>query len=704
MDNMPTRSGQVSEELQHLLELPQDFGIIEENIDRFARAAYPHEKWAEGATIATEFLEGKQFSDDERAKLKREGRPIVEKNHIKPLFNVLMGYQRQNRYELKFMPGNDGSGSQDIAEAISATAKQIAERNQQEWVDSQVFQDGLTTGRGFWDCRLDFTHNGLGEVKLACKDPFSILVDPEADSYDPNNTEGGWNSVVETKWLSPADIFQLYGQETYETVIDYANIGMPAASTDYAYDGMVHTAPERYFGLDYFLSDRYSHNIGLYSSPYNHINHYRKLVRVLDCQHRKLKRVKYFYDLETGGQAIIPDVFTREQIARIIEWVRLRGIPLDIREGHKRMVRWTVTAGNRVLWDKWSPYGDKMTIIPYFPYFRRGKTRGFIDDLIDPQREINKRASAMLHVIMTTANSGWMWEEGALREDQERQLESWGSRPGIHVKYNEGFNAPQKIEPSAAPVAFQRLIVDSLNDLKMISGVNDSALGNIDKVQSGRAIQARQRQTIVGAEPYFDNFSRSRELLGRMELFLIQSFYNEPRIVRAQAGSGADEQMIINARNAAGEIINNVGVGNYEVAIEEAPVSATFLQGQFQELLELMESGVPIPWDIAIELSSMPNKQDIIRRIKEEREMAAAGPLMQNFMQRSQMGIPMEAPLPPIAVPEQFTAGAPAMAQPNPGMMPMAPFQQGVMPQQPMIPQQPQPAGPQAAAFPATPQ
>lgn len=685
-----------------LLDLPQDFDIIEENIDRFARAAYPHEMWAEGATIATEFLEGKQFSDAEREKLKREGRPIVEKNHIAPIFRILMGYQRQNRYELKYMPGNDGSGSQDIAEALTATAKQISERNQQEWIDSQVFQDGLTTGRGFWDARLDFTHNGLGEVKLTHKDPFSILIDPEADSYNPNNTEGGWQYYVETKWLSPADIFLLFNYDAYEKVVDYAHIGMPAAATDYAYDGLFRTAPERYFGLDYFLSDRYSHSIGLYTSPFNHINQYRKLVRVLDTQHRKLKKVKYFYDLETGGEAVIPEVFSREQIARIVQWVRLNNIPLDIREGYKKMVRNTITAGNRVLWDKWSPYGDKMSLIPFFPYFRRGKTRGMIDDLIDPQREINKRASAMLHVIMTTANSGWMWEEGALTEDQERALEQWGARPGVHVKYREGFNAPQKIEPSAAPMSFQKIVMDSKDDLKFISGVNDSALGNLDRVQSGRAIQARQRQTILGSETYFDNFSRSRELLGRQILYLVQSFYNEPRIVRSQVGKGTDEQIIINAQNAAGEIINNVSLGNYEVAIEEAPVSATFLQGQFQELLELMEKGVPIPWDVAIELSTMPNKEEIIRRIKEEHRLAGNQQLLQNLAMRSQMGVPPEMPLPPVAVPGQFTQ---QVQQPNPNMAPMQPFmQQAMAAQGPQPIQQQVPQGASSAAFPATPQ
>ena len=41
-----------------------------------------------------------------------------------------------------------------------------------------------------------------------------------------------------------------------------------------------------------------------------------------------------------------------------------------------------------------------------------------VEDLIDPQMEINKRRSNMLHILTTMAHSGWMWEKGALDEEQ----------------------------------------------------------------------------------------------------------------------------------------------------------------------------------------------------------------------------------------------------------------------------------------------
>jgi hypothetical protein len=387
------------------LELPTDYALIEEQIDRWVRAADAHEAWAKIATECTNFLEGQQWTEREKQILQAEGRPISTKNKLGALMRIMQGYQRQNRYEAKFLPGNDGSGSAETAKLINAVSAQIDEINQSDNKDSQMFQDGLTTGRGFIDSRLSFTTNRMGQILEKCKDPFTILLDPESDDYDPNEPEGGWGFFLENRWMSPLDIYMMYGNEAFDAIWQHMghNPQMPYGNTDQARDI---TTPEAFFGLDHFAADSFSSRMSLQASPWQHINTQRKLVRVLDCQHRQLKRVKYFVDMETGDEKVIPDEMPRETMNRIQEWCMQRNIPIRLHEGLKKQVRWTVTAGDRVLWDKWSPYGNMMTIVPYFPYFRRGKTRGVLEDLLDPQREINKRSAAMTHIIMTTANSG----------------------------------------------------------------------------------------------------------------------------------------------------------------------------------------------------------------------------------------------------------------------------------------------------------
>jgi hypothetical protein len=210
--------------------------------------------------------------------------------------------------------------------------------------------------------------------------------------------------------------------------------------------------------------------------------------------------------------------------------------------------------------------------------------------------------------------------------------------------------------------------------LKEIAGLNDSALGQLDRVQSGRAIQARQKQAIIGAEMYFDNFSRSKELVARQEISVVQKFYTEPRIIRIRSGQGGQPQeTVINRMEAAGSIVNNISMGSYDVAIDQAPISATFLQGQFQEALELLEKGIPIPPDILIELSSMPNKESVKKRIDEQRLLEDNARRLEALGLAGQVGLPPGAPVPPVVV----DGGPPVVTAPAgmaPQTLPSAPL------------------------------
>jgi hypothetical protein len=636
--------------VEQLLNMPKGYDVVEGQHDRWSRAAPGHETWAEQAKTCTDFFEGNQWTEAEINTLKEEGRPKVTKNKIRPIMRLLMGYFAQHRYDIKALPGNDGTGSGDIADLLTATFKQIAEQNNTDWNDAQVFQDGLIAGRGFWDIRLDFTRNRLGEAKEIVLDPFNVYIDPEADSYDPNGTGGqsSWKYVMANKWMSIIDIFRLYGN------LPAAEVGLNVPSVPIGNDGYrgakaYDISPSRWFGLENYLYEEFEAGLRGGGNVFDHLNRQRKLFRVLDCQHRHLKKVNFFVDLATGAEKIIPDGTPREKIQRVLEYSKLRNIPVDVGTDYKEVIRWTVTAGDRVLFDKWSPY-DGYTIVPYFPYFRRGKTQSPIEDLLDPQREINKRAAAFLHIIMSTANSGWVWEKGALSDEMRETLEQQGARPGLHIEYETGANAPQRIAPQVAPMAIRQLEDDATRDLKEISSVNDSALGQLDKVQSGIAVQARQQQAVIGAETYYDNFARSRELKGGRYLEIVQDYYSEPRLVRIRHGNGTTEDKMINTRNAAGMVENNVTMGRYMIAVDKTPVSATFQQAQFEDAKALVGLGVPVPPDILVDMSAVSNKDEIKQRLAEARETEMNNQAIQNLATRAQAGLPLDQPLPPIVV------------------------------------------------------
>lgn len=633
--------------VEFLLNLPQNQDVIEAQLDRWSAALPGHKHWADTARTCQKFLEGEQWTPEKIAQFASEGLPHVTLNHIKPLVFLVLGFYRQNRYETRLFPASDSQSAADVADLLTATLKQIHESNNSAWIDSQVFQDGIVTGRAFWDNRLDFENNKLGEVRETSEDPFSVIIDPEAEAYDPASQNMGWGYVMKTRWMSPRELFLLYGVRAATNVLTMDKFE-PVIGGTYREEFNEAYYNSKTFGLN-ILEDRW--NTQNETMPQSHINRDKRLVRVLECQHVQLKLVKSLSDPVTGQEIILDSTVDREKVQRLLEFAQLAGMPeVRVEQSLRRMVRWTVTAADRLLYDEWSPYGKHMTITPYFPYFRRGVTRGMVHDLIEPQREINQRRSARLHAVVTAVNGGWMYQKGALDDLNKQVLEQMGSTPGVIIEYQPQQPPPVRIESSPTPYAQKELELDTAQDLKYIANINDSALGNIDKVQSGRAIQARQQQALVGTEIYFDNFRYSRELKARVQLAIIQKYYTEERLIRLRGQDNKSEEYTINQRDAAGRILNDISVGTYDVTVDEQPSSAAHLQSQFNELFDMYQAQVPIPADILIKYSSLPDKQEIVRRMQEERDIQMQGALMENIIQRLQAGIPMDQPLPPIVV------------------------------------------------------
>jgi len=636
----------------------QDQNVVDLQIDRWDRCVQSHRSWQQMATLCTQMVEGEQWSSEDRAKLEEEGRPPITLNKINPLRRLLTGYFRQNQYDLRYLPG--ATGNDESARALTHVSKQISEANQSPWNEGEVFNDGLTTARGYFDVRIDFAENLHGVVKETVLDPFSVYPDPEGSAYDPSS----WQFVMISRWLSWESVQAIFGKGAAEMVdtmgMASSRMGMPMAGS-----GMEEISPERWFALTNYMSgsDNLVYLPNRIGGPWDWIDRKRKLIRVVECQHYMVEQALHFVDPVTGDKKPIPTHWDRDRIMRALDYWMMQGVQLSVMKMPWRRVRHTFTAADIVLYDKFT-HDRSFTVIPYFPYFRRGKTRGFVEDLIDPQRELNKRRSAFLHIISTMANSGWMYEEGALDPDQEQHLEEEGARPGVHIKYKHGRQKPERIQPAAPPMAIERAEKMATSDLKEISGINDSALGNLDRVQSGRAIISRQRQSIVGAEEYFHNFSRTRELRGRKYLELIQLYYTEERLIRVRGEGGQNEggdyvDMVINQRTPEGRVVNMVAVGDYNVAVDEAPLSATFEDQEFDDIVTMVkELGVPIPPDIIVEASSVGKKRIIVEAI------------------RAQMGIPAAGQIPGGSSPGASTppiAGGPPVPLPAPGGVPLAP-------------------------------
>jgi len=487
-----------------------------------------------------------------------------------------------------------------------------------DWVEQQVFADGLIMdGRGYFDVRMDFSDHVEGEIRITAKDPLDILIDPDAKDADPKT----WNEVFETKWMTLDEISELYGKKKAERLLFVAENGMSFGPDSVEYQ-------ETRFGDTQTNDDYFGAGVPG-DEEYRNV----KALRVVERQHKKLTRVTFFVDPNTGDQRQAPDAWSEAKVKKFAKQHQLSLMSKVIRK-----VRWTVTCDKVVLHDDWSPYND-FTIIPFFCYFRRGRPFGVVRNLLSPQEQLNKIASQELHIVNTTANSGWMVESGSLVGMTADDLEEHGAETGLVLEYQRGTTPPQKIQPNQIPTGLDRIAQKAAANIKTISGVNDSMLGTDSAEVSGIAIQAKQNRGAIMIQVPLDNLRKSRQYLAEKILNLIQTFYTEQRVI--QVTNEADplkprEEMIINEQTPEGRIINDLTIGEYDVIVATAPARDSFDETQFAEALALRQAGVIVPDDAIIEYSHLARKGELAKRIRQMTGQEPPTPEQQEAMAQQQ--------------------------------------------------------------------
>jgi hypothetical protein len=287
-----------------------------------------------------------------------------------------------------------------------------------------------------------------------------------------------------------------------------------------------------------------------------------------------------------------------------------------------KRVRWTVSTCDVLLHDDWSPY-KHFTVIPYFPYFRRGRTRGMVDNAISPQETLNKGISQALHIVNSTANSGWTVEEGTLTNMDTDDLESRGASTGLVIEHVAGSKAPAKIAPNQVPQGIVQLIQTAQQNIKSVTGVNESMLGSGQQDMSGVAIQSRQFAAQQALAMPLDNLARTRNMMATRMVKLIQAFYTDERKFRITEMSAFNEQntidVVANQVQPDGSVLNDLTIGDYDVVISEQPMQITFDNSQFEQVKAMrgMTPPVNLPDALVIRYSNLADKAEAIKAMKD---------------------------------------------------------------------------------------
>lgn len=549
-----------------------------------------HLDYVKKAAKCENFFVGIQWDSNDLALLKASRRPALTINKIISTVSTVLGEQIFNRTDIAFKPRNEGATG-EVADALTKVFMQIADNNQLSWVRSDVFCDGVVTGRGFFDVRLDFSDSMRGEVRIEQLNPKNVLIDCDADEYDPSK----WSDVVVTKWLSPDQIELLYGKKDAD---------------------LLRTRSESYFPYGYDSIDNDRDRFGAPRGigwPVNTVsmqefNNVRN-IRVIERQHKQLDKVLHFVNLTSGDTRVVPDDWDEERISAYL----MKNPDIATSKKLIQRIRWTVVADSVVLHDDWSPYKD-FTVVPYFPFFRRGRTVGIVENLIGPQELLNKVSSQELHVVNTSANSGWKVKRNNLSNMSTAELEQRGAQSGIVIEV-EDMDGIDKITPNATPSGLDRISYKAEESMKTISGVSDYMAGFAREDVSAKSVQQNKQSGQANLAKVMDNMNRSDFILANVVLNMVQEYYTEQRLmfITTDRLTNTSEQIQVNEQTPEGTIVNDLTLGEYAVVVTNQPERDTFEDTQFDQLVRLRtEVGVQIPDKFILQASRAKDKAAII--------------------------------------------------------------------------------------------
>ena len=568
-----------------------------------------HLDFVKKAAICEDFFVGLQWDPNDLALLKSYRRPALTINKIISTMSNVMGEQIFNRTDIAFKPRNEGATS-EVADALTKVFMQIGDNNQLNWVRSDVFADGIVGSRGFFDVRLDFTDSLRGEVRIEQLNPKNVLIDADADEYDPDK----WGDVIITKWMSPDQIELLYSKADADLLRGRQDSYFP-----YGYDSIDRDR------------DRFGHPRSMYTyntGPDSGDNNTRN-IRVIERQWRKLDRVLHFVDVGTGDTRMVPPDWDAQRTAAHLS----QNPNLALTKKLVQRIRWTVVADNVVLHDDWSPY-KHFTVVPYFPYFRRGRTVGLVENLIGPQELLNKVSSQELHVVNTTANSGWKVKRNALQNMSVAELEQRGAQTGLVLELDELTNA-EKIQPNQTPSGLDRISYKAEEHIKSISGVSDYMQGFAREDVAAKSVQTNKQSGQANLAKVMDNMNRTDFILARNILDMVQEYYTEQRLlyITTDRLTNTTEQLTVNQPTPEGMIVNDLTLGEYAVVVTNQPERDTFEETQFDQAVRLrIEAGVQIPDKYIIQSSRLKDKAEIVKELEGDQnspEAQAAAQLKQ---------------------------------------------------------------------------
>lgn len=529
-------------------------------LEMFDDAVSLDSTWQREAEEDFAFAAGEQWTSEEKRVLANENRPAMVWNYIKSTIDLIMGVIEQNR--VRVVPQPVEPSDQILCDVIEAAAANIDEQTRAEVEQDEAFFDCVTCGRGYVAFDISPDPKRPGEIKFdeSSVPVHEIRLDPTGIKDDLSDHR----FIFREKWMSKEDFQVLYPEHTKD-IEDLLFSGDPISFED-----GTSNAQSVFDTLDED-SDKTEYDRPLDSDYYS-----RKKQRIRVIHMEYWEGFQRYYGMNpTTGQI---EEFQKEDLKALQE--KIPNFEHDTVWDKK--VRWVQFCKDKILFegDNPIPY-DGFSIVPMFAYKDKSKRSvqhyGVVRLLKDPQREVNKRWSQALN-LMVNQGQGIMAEVDAF-VDVDQAEDSWND-PRRITWMQKGAISQGKIQekPSITyPDASVRMEELAHEAMKRISGVNPDLLGmDRGRQEAGVVIRLRQQQGLTLLAKLFRNYKEMQKQLFLRKAAVIMKFMPDAQIQRI---IGENDSFII--KN--GMIIDQEAVKKREEQIKQMQQQMQQMQQQAQQ-------------------------------------------------------------------------------------------------------------------------
>ena len=556
------------------------------------------QRWQYLSQKGYDFYLDEQLSKEEKDQLEESGMPTFTINRVTPIIEIMKYFVTANNPKWKAV-GATGDDV-DVAQVHSDIADYCWYLSNGKSLYSQIALDALTKGVGYFLVDVDKdADRGMGEVRFSRLDPYDVYVDPASRDFlfrDANFIQVRKN-IARTRLINMLPEFEAKIKKVSKStdVVSYSErdtdlsgtsqpeditMGISLDAEDEDIIPYYETYSKKKFpyrnvyikvepspaemdnireGVEKELKDFTKEvEVGLIEKELQiqqavqsgEIIPERAQLEIKKSQEMAAQAIKE-KEMQLMGAAQDAATQVKQQIMSESDYKILENNPkskkniLDSIKFFENRIVQTCSVGDDVFLYEYTLPISEYPIVP-IPYMYTGTPypMSAVTPLIGKQQEINKAHQIMLHNANLASNLRWMYEEGAVPEEE---WEKYSSSPGALLKYRQGFATPTPILPAPINNAFYTVVQEGKADAEYISGVPSAMMGFTNQqTETYRGLLAndefgtRRLKAWMGSivEPALEHLGRCFQMIAQRHYSVEKVF----RIVQPEAGQSPQEQ------------------------------------------------------------------------------------------------------------------------------------------------------------------